>query len=59
MKTDERRRDDIRDEMLIDMARGIQTLLAKVGGFSPHFIRDEVTIIGRLESHIEFLKGAK
>jgi hypothetical protein len=56
MKTDEQRRDDIRDEMLIDMARGIQLML---GVLAPSGVSAAMNIIGRLESHIALLRGEK
>lgn len=63
MKTDEQRRDDIRDEMLIDIARGMQVLLAgdmvAHRGSSVVVAVSPLTVIGRLEGHIGLLKGAK
>lgn len=62
MKTNIERRDDIRDEMLIDIARGVQLLLVsatlqeRVG---PIVSVSPLTVIGRLESNISLLKGAK
>jgi len=58
MRTDERRRDDIRDEMLIDMARGIQILLSGEVGFR-RLGENPLGVVGRLDAHIEHLKDAK
>lgn len=57
MKTSEQRRNDIRDEMLIDMARGIQAILQMKVGMGT--AGQALTISGRLESHINFLQEAK
>lgn len=61
MKTDIERRDDIRDEMLIDIARGVQVLLGGNALARGRIVPEvqALTVIGRLESHIELLKGAK
>lgn len=52
MRTDEQRRNDIRDEMLIDMARGIQIVL---GMLAPQY-SPALHINGRLDGHIQTLK---
>lgn len=57
MKTDERRRNDIRDEMLIDMARGIQALLCLERRHPPPM--PAMVVVDRLQSHIEMLEGSK
>lgn len=56
MKPDQEQRERLRDEMLIDMARGIQSILANQIGLQ-RAAQAEVTTIGRLDGHIEMLKG--
>jgi hypothetical protein len=51
------RTEEIRDELLIEMARGIQFLLAQSDAESLCLPRRH-TIIGRVESHIEMLRKA-
>lgn len=48
------REQEIRDALLIDMARGIQFLLAQSDAEELELPRRH-TIIGRIESHIEHL----
>jgi hypothetical protein len=50
------RAQEIRDEMLIEMARGIQFLLAKSDAESLN-LPNRLTTIGRLQSHIEMLRS--
>ncbi|HEV8293037.1 MAG TPA: hypothetical protein VGP94_13975 [Tepidisphaeraceae bacterium] len=61
MRSDrERRREDIRDEMLIDMARGIQLLLGcSVGYRDDKALTAPLSVISRLDSHISILERAK
>lgn len=51
------RTQEIRDELLIEMARGVQFLLAQSDAESLNLPR-RLTIIGRMEGHIEMLRNA-
>jgi hypothetical protein len=52
------RTQDIRDELLIEMARGIQFLLAKDDAELFNLPR-RMTIIGRIDSHVAMLRSAE
>jgi hypothetical protein len=57
VKTDEQRREQVRDAMLIDMARALQVLLSAEHGIQQH--AEGMTIVGRLESHIQILRESQ
>jgi hypothetical protein len=57
MKSDQERREAVRDEMLIDMARGIQWMIASTVDFATG--TSPLTIMGRLDAHIEELRRSQ